>query len=372
MKNSKAAEEKIHQDCLYFQGDRPCLPHKLYGVHCQDCDLYTPSKKALIIKLGASGDVLRTTALLSPLRKKLGPISVTWVTKEESFPLLEHNPYITKLISPQEAPALLYQQTFDFAINPDADLQSAALLTRCQSFVKKGIALDEQGKLLPLNRTAQEWFEMGLQDQVKRKNQKTYQQILLDMAELPAEHYPVHYWLTYEEEQDRRRWIDSLGLTGKRKVGLFTGAGRRFAYKQWTEQGFSQLIGMLLKRDCQVLLLGGPDEKEKNRRLKKKHPEVIDTGCHPLREFAIILSLCDVLVCGDTLPLHLAVALKVPVVALFGPTSQAEIELYGSGSKIYPDLDCLSCYLPRCHRKPSCMELIPAETVFKEILKWLN
>jgi heptosyltransferase-2 len=62
--------------------------------------------------------------------------------------------------------------------------------------------------------------------------------------------------------------------------------------------------------------------------------------------------------------LHMAVALEKPVVALFGPTSAAEIELYGGGEKIQPPgLDCLVCYLPRCDKSPYCQELILPERV---------
>jgi ADP-heptose:LPS heptosyltransferase len=62
--------------------------------------------------------------------------------------------------------------------------------------------------------------------------------------------------------------------------------------------------------------------------------------------------------------LHIAVALAKPVVALFGPTSAAEIELYGQGEKIQPPgLDCLVCYLSRCDKSPYCQELIDPERV---------
>ncbi len=82
-----------------------------------------------------------------------------------------------------------------------------------------------------------------------------------------------------------------------------------------------------------------------------------------LRCLFALLSLCDVLVTGDTLALHAATGLGIPVVALFGPTSAAEIGLEERGIKLVPDLDCVCCYRTQCDRRPSCMDLILPERV---------
>ena len=67
-----------------------------------------------------------------------------------------------------------------------------------------------------------------------------------------------------------------------------------------------------------------------------------------------------------------ASARRVPAVVLFGPTSAAEIELYGRGSKIVPPgLDCLCCYLPRCDRVPHCQALIEPGVVLDAVRRWL-
>jgi len=76
-----------------------------------------------------------------------------------------------------------------------------------------------------------------------------------------------------------------------------------------------------------------------------------------------------VVVTGDTLAMHLAVALGKKAVVLFGPTSHTEIELYNRGEKIYSDMDCLVCYRQRCDKSPDCMEKIAADRVFKTIKK---
>jgi heptosyltransferase-2 len=102
--------------------------------------------------------------------------------------------------------------------------------------------------------------------------------------------------------------------------------------------------------------------------LEQTSGRVIDTGCdNTIRRFGALLSLCQLVVTGDTLALHLALGLGKKVVALFGTTSSVEIDLYGRGKKVYPDIDCLGCYKKDCQVSPNCMELIKPTQVLEAI-----
>jgi heptosyltransferase-2 len=69
-----ASPDALKRDCRWFRGDVPCKPHKQFGVHCVDeqgrsCEHYDRlTSRILIIKLGAIGDVIRTTPLLHRLK----------------------------------------------------------------------------------------------------------------------------------------------------------------------------------------------------------------------------------------------------------------------------------------------------------------
>src|SRR5579871_6745596 len=97
----------INSDCRHFRGDIPCKPHKDHGVHCDGCDYYAPvSENILIIKLGAAGDVLRTTPLLTPLKKEHPNARIWWLTlSPELVPaslvdrILKWNPESIELLS---------------------------------------------------------------------------------------------------------------------------------------------------------------------------------------------------------------------------------------------------------------------------------
>ncbi len=157
-------------------------------------------------------------------------------------------------------------------------------------------------------------------------------------------------------------------------IGLNTGAGEVFANKAWTLEGFLELIRRLKEEpQAELLLLGGPAEREKNREiLKGAGKRVIDTGCdNTLGQFAALVNLCDLVVTGDTTALHIAIGLRKNVVAIFGPTCAPEIELYGRGAKVRTPLSCAPCYRRSCEISPSCMEAIPVDEVMEKIRPWL-
>src|SRR5262249_25786042 len=117
--------------------------------------------------------------------------------------------------------------------------------------------------------------------------------------------------------------------------------------------------------DIQFLLLGGPSERERHERLKSASTlKLFDSGCdNPVRHFAAIVGHCHVVATGDTLAMHIAVALGCRTVVLFGPTSAPEIDLYDTGEKVVPDMTCLSCYKTSCDFVPNCMDLISTDMV---------
>ena len=99
--------------------------------------------------------------------------------------------------------------------------------------------------------------------------------------------------------------------------------------KTWSAENWCKLAELLGKEPgVDVILAGGPDDKEaieQIRALLKPDSQVISTYGHTrnLRELVGLIDICDLIVCVDSAPMHLAVALGKPVVALFGPTNEA-------------------------------------------------
>jgi len=361
----------LRTDCQHFPGDRPCTFNKISGTMCDDCSNYKPiGFKILIIKFDAVGDVMRTTSLLHALKKKYPQSHITWFTKKNAQPIFFNNPLVDEVLVLEDSGTVpkLLALDFDLLIHPDASAQSGAFAAWVKAIDKKGFYLNLKGKIQPFNEAAVEWLELGAFDQKKKVNQKSYQQILHEICGLDYEKGEIVLCLHEDEKKFASEFSVKYNLKKfKLIVGLNTGAGSRWQYKQWGVQQFVHLIERIKEysNDIGILLYGGEDEKERNSFLAEKFPSVIDTGSNnSLRQFFALVELSDVFVTGDTLGLHAATALDKKIVCLFGPTSSNEIEDYGRITKITPPLDCLVCYKMRCDYSPTCMDLISVEMVF--------
>lgn len=371
------AAREIASDCRFFLGDRPCVWHKASGVLCK-CERYERvEQRILIVKLDAMGDVLRTTALLPALAEAHPGAAITWITRRESRPLLERNPYLAEII--EYGPDALLQlqvRTFDRVINLDAGKASAALASMANAKQRDGFVLDARGCVQPTNPAARRWLEMGLFDDLKRQGTKAYQDLMLEIIGLPGAPHAYVLELSAEERAQGHRHLEHLGVDFSSPViGLNTGAGLRWELKRWREDGYLELVERLAAvQPVQFVLLGGPDERERHQLLKaRSRVPLIDSGCdNPVRHFAAIVAACGVVVAGDTLAMHLSLALGRRTVILFGPTSAPEIEMYGLGEKVVPRMGCLACYKPTCDFVPNCMDLITTDMVEAAVERQLS
>lgn len=366
------------RDCRHFVGDRPCRPHKVHGVHCDACEHYLPgTTRIAIVKLAAAGDVLRSTSILKSLRAAEGPCMITWITKPAAVPLFGENREVDRVLRFDGAlPVELVAEEFDLVVNLDAAPDSCAIATAIRAKRRIGFGLGDDGKPMPLHPEAERWYGMGLSDGIKKQNTETYQALMFEILSVPMGDHELIFELNDEERARAASWARQNGLAqGAPIVGLNTGAGGRWPLKKWTLEGYRALIDRLADHGAKVLLLGGPEEADRNRELRSgREGKVLDVGCdNPLRDFAALVDLVDVMVTGDTLAMHIAIARRKQLVVMFGPTSAAEIELYGRGEKIVStDLDCLCCYLTACDKDPNCMNTISVDTVFAATARMLE
>lgn len=362
----------VHFDCRHFRGDLPCTPNKERGKHCHDCNEYEKrGPRVLIIKLDAMGDVLRTTCVIEPVLRTWPNADITWITAPASVPMLKGIPGIAEVV-PQhhQAIALLSTTAFDVVLGLDPSPECGRLVELSRSPDKRGFGLRAPGVVGPLNSGAEEWFTLGLFDDLKAKNTRTYQDLICQAASLTGPPGKILFGLSAEERAEVPTLRDGLGVRSASVIGLNTGSGGRWPNKRWPTERWRELIALILSSsDAQVLLLGGPDEREEQPRLREGFDarRVLSAGCdNPIRRFGQIVSMCTGLVTGDTLGLHLSLALGIPTVALFGPTSSHEIEMYALGTRLAPQ-DCACFYRKTCTRPVPCLATISANQVHREL-----
>ena len=315
---------------------------------------------------------MRTTSILSGLKRKYPQSHITWLVNKESYFLLENNPQIDHILT-YDLDAILHLlvEHFDLVLSLDKAFGGASLATLVKSKEKKGFGIHKKGYLYPLNPESEYAFRLGIDNRLKfKQNKKTYQELIYEMCGLDYKN--DEYILTISEESGRfgRDFLKKNKIRkGDLVIGLNTGSGEVFATKKWTIEGFVKLAGMLHnKLGAKILLLGGPNEIQRNKQIKSKLKTfIIDTGCHnSLQEFVGIINSCSLVVSGDTLAMQIAIALKKKVAALFGPTCHQEVDLFGRGEKIVSDIACAPCYRQNCDNL-KCMALITPEEVFAAI-----
>jgi len=361
----------LKTDCLFFPGDKPCSFHKEKGIKCNECDYYKPINfKILIIKLDAIGDVLRTTSILPALKGKYPESQITWCTRKVSGDIFIDNPFVNEIVFVEEdAFFRITSEKFDLIINLDTSKFSSAIATSANGTVKQGFTLNHKGFVEPTSTAANEWLLMSAFDDEKKKNEKTHQQIMYNILELGEKvSTPVLNITKEAHTKISSKLPDWKFKKDLSTVGLNIGVGTKWPSKGWPLKNWENLIGHLQKDKFNLLILGGPEEEEQLANLKRKYGFLINTGFdNSLMEFSAILDLCDIIVTADTLALHIATALEKKIVALFGPTSSNEIDLFGRGIKITAKEQCRCYYNRFCSQEVSCMEKISGEEVYKSL-----
>lgn len=372
--NEPKGKLKLNLDCRYFIGEKPCR----YSRLCQDCSYYKKmGYRILIIKQAALGDVLRTTAILPGLKRKYPESYITWLTAVRAKDILLNNLLIDRIYTfSLETIVRLQVEEFDEVICLDKEPSSTSVATMVKAQSKKGFLMGKEGNIYPANKEGEYAFMLGLSDELKfRKNKKTYQQLIYEIVDL--EYRDDEYILNLDEQElafARDKFKKRLRFD-RPTVGLNIGSDKMFTGKSWELSGFAELAEKIYNdMGANILVLGGPEERDKNRIfLEKTKVPVIDTGCeNSLREFASIVNLCDLIVTGDTLCLHIGIAFKKKIVAIFASTCAQEIDLYGRGKFIISPAECAPCYKKECPRNLMCMKMISVDEVFSEVKELLK
>jgi len=332
--------------------------------------------RILIIKLGALGDVLRTTCILPGLHDKYPDAWITWITSTSALTLLQGNNQIDRLITFNEVNTVgVIEEDFDLIISLEDSPAASKFAGKCSSRDFFGVYTDTSGTSYTLN--SAQWFDMSLvsvygkakADELKKANSASYPDILF--GGLGINEGSPSMVISPEAIQYAGQLAQRLNLSDSLAIGLNTGAGGRWQFKQLDIPKTVELAEKLYQEtNANILLFGGPAESERNKLIiEQAQCPIIDTGTkNSIQEFAALIGLCDILITSDSLAFHIASAASIPTVVFFGPTSSAEIRLFSRGQKIVAPISCVVCYKQRCEIRPSCMDKMSIDEIIRATL----
>lgn len=349
-------------DCLHFLGHIPCKPHKEQGFHCADCPAYTPiEKRILIIKLGAIGDVIRTTPLVTRYKKLYPGAKFTWITLS---PDILPKGQIHEILKLNTESVLYVQNTeWDIAINLDKEKEASALLATVQAKEKYGFVL-KNGATQPVNALAEHKFLTGLFDDLSKANSKNY---CTEIFELCGMEYDGEAYLL--DNHADKGYVWNLDRS-KPIIGFNTGCGDRWTTRLWSIDKWVELAKSVMAKGYQVLLLGGAQEHERNLEIQKRSNATY-LGHFSLGQFINLIDQCDLVVTQVTMGMHLTLGLQKKIVLINNIFNSHEFDLFGKGKIIQPPKPCKCYYRGSCVDGLSCMETLSPESVEEAVLEVL-
>jgi heptosyltransferase-2 len=155
--------------------------------------------------------------------------------------------------------------------------------------------------------------------------------------------------------------------SGQPLIGLAPGAAYGPA-KKWFPERFAAVIDRLIDDSgAQAILFGSDGDRESAAEVREKahHPLIDVAGKTNLREAIALISRCDLFISNDTGLMHIAGALGIPMVAIFGSTNPKTTSPVGKASiVIHREVPCSPCLKPVCPTDFRCMDLIGVEEVY--------
>ena len=257
----------------------------------------------LILKLGATGDVVRTSTLLHRLDG-----DVTWVTADKNVPLLQNIGRPVRVFSWEQRKQAA-DRHYELVISLEDETEVGSFLNTISHGRVFGAYLDKQGQM-QYSDDAQRWFDLSLisrhgraqADRLKFLNRSTYQHLIFEGLGYTFGGEPYCLPPTSQD-----------GLKGD--VAISSVAGPVWPMKAWAY--YAELQAELERQGIKVNVL-------QTRPTLLQH--LADVRGH------------RVLVSGDSLPMHLALGSGVYCVSIFTCTSPWEIHDYGLQTKLVSPL----------------------------------
>ncbi|MDD5109064.1 MAG: glycosyltransferase family 9 protein [Candidatus Omnitrophica bacterium] len=352
----------------------------------------------LIINPFGIGDVLFTTPVIKALKSQYPDSFIGYWSNLRVKPILETNPQINKVFALSRGDfKKIFQESFfkgiwnaikltwqikkeHFDICLDFSLDHRYSLFTKIIGISQRIGFNYKGR----GRFLTKRIDLtGYQD----KHVVEYYLELLKFLNIPVADKSLCLNIS---AQSRRKALDLLTVVGIQDndliVGIVPGAGGSWGkdsvYKHWPALKFAQVAGMLAgELKAKIVILGDESERkiaEVITHVMRNKP--IDfTGKIGLEILPAVIKNCNLLITNDGGPMHMAVALGVKTVSVFGPVSELVYGPFPDSFKhvvLKWDMSCRPCYnnfrLSPCDKDRECLKSVSVKAVFEAAVKLLS
>ncbi len=332
----------------------------------------TDYRRILFIKPSSLGDIVHAMPTLAAIRSAYPSATVTWLVKRQWAGLVERIAGVDRVatVDPgfngwlSTVPDLRAQR-FDVAVDLQGLLRSGLMAWASGAPERVGFANAREGSRWCYTRqVALPTPEMHAVDRYLLVAEALGAQ---RMAEPRFEFRPAS-----SDHEAVQCLLQQAGLrNGSRWVAMNVSA--RWPTKRWPAQSFAALADRIIQEGKgDVVFIGGPDERTDVAAVMgcMKAKAIDLSGRTTVGQLPTLLSQASLLVTNDSGPLHVAAAVRTPVVALFGPTSPVRTGPYGPSHLVLTHQTvCSPCFSRSCtHSEPlACLTHVTPDQVFAAI-----
>jgi len=336
-------------------------------------------RKILVLQTAFAGDLILAAPLARGVKEVFKESEVHFLVIPETAVLLKHNPFVDKVWIYDKKRSekgigsflrlmrKLSKEEFDLAIVPHRSLRSALLVFGAR--IPRRVGFD---------RSTGAVFFTDVVPYFKNLHEVERNFKLPQVLGWSGDISPPELFPGAEEREEVDRFFDEAGIKPGENL-LAVAPGSVWPTKRWPAERFASVIDESWKKwKIRSVLIGGKSDVTLGQRIVRETGDTIVNamGRFSLLASAELISRCRVILTNDSAPLHLAIGVGTPVVAIFGPTVPSfGFAPYGNGhTVIEKELECRPCSIhggkkcPRGHFR--CMKDISVEEVTQALKKY--
>lgn len=320
------------------------------------------------------GDIILTSPALEALKTALPASRIVFVTKQAFVGLVQHNPHLHDVVGLGKGES------------------TQALAKRLRAYEPRAV-LDLHGKsrsrvlsyLVGANQHVR-WHKRPWQDAIPvRLGLRPYhaKMLIADRYHAAVEALVGHavspghlrYWVGQPEQSRADAVLAQAGLSGHARI-LGMSPGANWATKRWPTDRYAALAQQALLAGYEVVLTGSQEEAPLAAQILQHASGVRDlSGKLSLTELAGVIKRCQAFVANDSGPMHMARALGVPTLAIFGSTDPKQF-LFDQHGLLFAGVPCSPCHFygrkacPKGHF--DCMQKLDVAEAWQKLVPLLE
>ncbi len=325
-------------------------------------------KKILCIKPRGIGDIVLSTIILDSLINYFPLVKIDYLTESFAKLSVANNPNINKTLSmgktefPLWVAARIRKEKYDMILDLWSNPRSAQITFL--SGVKYRVGFAYRGRKYAYNILATSG----------RGNQHSAEHNLelLKAIDVPIISKKIHYYINEKDDQFGKEFIQNNFSEIEKVIGIIPAGGwpsKRCDASKWVE--ICKTINDKYSRTKFLILWGPGDENDADYITKHLPSQTILAPKTNLSEMTGLIKNCNLIIANDSGPMHIAAALGIPTLGIFGPTNPKNHGPYSDNSTyvIKEELFCIICNKLECPYNHECMLQLSNEKVLNAVEK---